>query len=37
MLNNQCTLDFDGQPVICGGKQAAVIDWIAQQRLEEQM
>ena len=37
MLNNQCKLDFDGQPVICGGKQAAVIDWIAQQRLKEQM
>lgn len=37
MLNNQCKLDFDGQPVICGGKRVAVIDWIAQQRLEEQI
>lgn len=33
MLNNHCTLDFDGEPVMCHGKPAAIIDWIAAQRL----
>lgn len=33
MLNNQCTLDFDGQPVLVGGKPSAIINWIAAQRL----
>ena len=31
MLNNQCTLDFDGHPVMCHGRPAAIIDWIAGQ------
>lgn len=34
MLNNQCTLDFDGRPVMCNGRPAAIIDWIAAQRLK---
>lgn len=35
MLNNQCTVDFDGKPVVYNGKEMAIIDWIAAQRLEE--
>lgn len=35
MLNNQCTVDFDGKPVIYGGRPVAIIDWIAAQRLEK--
>lgn len=33
MLNNQCTVDFDGNPVVYDGKPMAIIDWIAAQRL----
>lgn len=33
MLNNQCTLDFDGSPVMWEGKPVSIIEWIAAQRL----
>lgn len=29
MLNNACTLDFDGQPVKIEGKEVTIIEWLA--------
>lgn len=34
MLNNQCTLDFDGNPVMWDGRPISIVEWIAAQRLD---
>lgn len=34
MLNNQCTLDFDGSPVMWNGRPVSIVEWIAAQRLD---
>lgn len=33
MLNNQCRMDFDGQPVVWEGKEVTILEWLAAQRL----
>lgn len=35
VLNNDCKVDFDGQPVIVNGKELTLFDWIALQRRED--
>ncbi len=35
MLNNQCTVDFDGSPVLWNGRPVSIVEWIAAQRLDE--
>lgn len=32
MLNNDCKVDFDGQPVTIDGKPVTIIEWLAAQR-----
>lgn len=32
MLNNQCRLDFDGQPVTINGKPVSLLEWLAAQK-----
>ncbi|MCI8986571.1 MAG: hypothetical protein HFI60_11585 [Lachnospiraceae bacterium] len=34
MLNDQCTTDFDGSPVLWEGRPVSIIEWIAAQRLD---
>jgi hypothetical protein len=29
MLNNECTTDFDGSPVMVNGKPASILEWLA--------
>ncbi len=31
VLNNDCKVDFDGQPVVCDGRELDLFDWIALQ------
>lgn len=32
MLNNECTLDFDGNPVMLDGKETSIVEWIGRQQ-----
>ena len=32
MLNDDCRVDFDGQPVVHDGKEVTLMDWLALQR-----
>ena len=31
-LNNECKLDFDGEPVLVNGKPVGIIEWLANQK-----
>jgi predicted peptidase len=32
MLNNECTTDFDGSPVMVNGKPASILEWLASHK-----
>lgn len=32
MLNNQCSTDFDGSPVLLNGSPATILEWLAAQK-----
>ncbi len=32
MLNDDCKLDFDGQPVVWEGREVSLLEWLAQQK-----
>ncbi len=31
VYNDDCVLDFDGKPVVCGGKEVSLFQWMAMQ------
>ncbi|MDY3918276.1 MAG: hypothetical protein SOZ59_04640 [Candidatus Limivivens sp.] len=35
MLNNRCTTDFDGSPVLVDGKPVTILEWLASHRKAE--
>ena len=32
MLNDDCRLDYDGQPVTINGQEVSLLEWLAQQK-----
>lgn len=32
MLNNECTLDYDGSPVTIDGNPVTILEWMAAQK-----